>query len=530
MSNLNLTDKLETLVEHRDRLALVTTKSLFEDDSDRFGQFSRRLGNVLFDFSKNKVDRLAFEALVQTAVDLDVEEKRDRMFAGEVINVTEGRAVLHTALRRPAEGSVLAGGADVMPQVRQVLESLKSFSESVRSGDYTVTGGPVTDVVNIGIGGSDLGPRMVTHALRPYHDGPRLHFVSNVDGADLSDTVKQLSPETTLFIVASKSFTTLETMTNAHSARSWLESKVGDSAHQHFVALSTNLEATREFGIPDERTFGFWDWVGGRCSVWSAIGLSVMMAIGSSRFEEFLSGAYEADEHFRTAPLGENIPAIMALLGVWHRNVCACRTYAILPYDNRMQDFPGWLQQLDMESNGKSVATDGKPVVLDTAPVVFGEPGTNGQHAFYQLIHQGTEIVPCDFLVAARGHEATLDYHHRLLASNCFAQSEALMTGRSLEDADGDPHRVFEGDRPSNTFLYEKLDPGTLGMLMALYEHKIFVQGALWNINSFDQWGVELGKELAYSIEGMIDAGDPSQANNGSTRGLLEAFQALRSD
>ena len=450
------------------------------------------------------------------------------MFRGDTINKSENRAALHTALRNHLDRPVLVNGTDVMLDIHHEIGRMQTFCDRVKSGGYSVSGGKITDVVNIGIGGSDLGPRMVTRALSPYHAGPNLHFVANVDGADLADTLKKLDPSTTLFIVASKSFTTTETMVNAKTAFTWMEKAMGESAPGHFVAISANTDATLAFGIPPERTFGIWDWVGGRYSVWSAIGLSVMLAIGKEKFADFLEGAFSADEHFRNASLQENIPVIMALLGIWHRNVCGYSAYAVLPYDNRLADFPRWMQQLSMESNGKSTNLDNRPVSLDTSPVIFGEPGTNGQHAFYQMIHQGTEIIPCDFLLAARGHEPFLDNHHQLLVANCLAQSEALMRGRTAKEAGGDPQRAFAGDRPSNTLLYEKLDPYTLGMLMALYEHKVFVEGILWNINSFDQWGVELGKELAASLAVDIADGNSGNADNGSSRGLLDILFEFR--
>jgi glucose-6-phosphate isomerase len=414
----------------------------------------------------------------------------------------------------------------------------------VRSGKYAVTGGKVTDVVNIGIGGSDLGPAMVVRALSPYADGPRTHFVSNVDGADLSDTLAGLDPKTTMFIIASKTFTTAETMANAKSAQVWVRKAIGaKKAGAHFAALSTNLEATRAFGISDDRTFGFWDWVGGRYSVWSAIGLTVVLAIGPARFRAFLEGAHTVDLHFRQAPLERNIPVIMALLGIWYRNGWGFSTHAVLPYDNRLARFPAYLQQLDMESNGKHVDASGRLVQWQTGPVVWGEPGTNGQHAFYQLIHQGTDVIPCDFLLAARPHEKLGD-HHVMLAANCLAQSEALMAGKTLEEASAEliakgmdkteaarlaPHKVFEGNRPSNTFIYRKLTPKTLGMLIALYEHKVFVQGVVWDINSFDQWGVELGKVLAVEIQPFLSGKKTPARKDSSTRGLVKTFMSLQS-
>ncbi|MGI9352482.1 MAG: glucose-6-phosphate isomerase [Rhizobiaceae bacterium] len=522
MGNTKLTDFLEDLVAHRDRLDLASISALFDDDPERFAKFSVRLGTLHFDFSKNKIDGPAFEFLTGMAKTLGIPGKRDAMFRGDRINKSESRAALHTALRNHLDRPVLVNGTDVMPEIHYELGRMQSFCDQIQSGH------DISDVVNIGIGGSDLGPRMVASALVPYHKGPNLHFVANVDAADLADTLKLLDPSKTLFIIASKTFTTTETMTNAKTALTWMEKAVGEAAADHFVAISSNPEATRQFGIPPERTFGIWDWVGGRYSVWSAIGLSVMLAVGKEKFAEFLEGAFAADEHFMNSEMAENIPVIMALLSIWHRNVCGYSAQAILPYDNRLSDFSRWMQQLTMESNGKSSNLEGNPVLLDTSPVIFGEPGTNGQHAFYQMIHQGTEIIPCDFLLAAKGHEPFLDNHHQLLVANCLAQSEALMRGRGIKEAHDDPHRAFAGDRPSNTLLYETLDPHTLGMLMALYEHKVFVEGALWNINSFDQWGVELGKELAAALSVNIAEGISDDTENGSTRGLLDIFFEFR--
>ncbi len=519
---------LASLEPHWRRVEQTSIHSLFEEDEKRFEDFSLSLNDILFDYSKTRLDGPAFSALVQAASDREIESSRDAMFAGEKINVTEDRAVLHTALRNQSGTPVFVDGKDVMPDIREVLQRMSAFATSVRNGQYRLRGGNITDVVNIGIGGSDLGPKLVAKALSPYADGPNVHFVSNVDGADIADTLQNLVPGTTLFIVASKTFTTQETMANAHQALVWVRDAVGMEYGNHFVGLTTNLEASREFGIDDERTFGFWDWVGGRYSVWSAIGLSVMMAVGPKHFEAFLAGAHEADRHFVSQPLAQNIPVIMAMLGIWHRNVCRYPAHAVLPYDNRLADFPRWLQQLDMESNGKGVTREGASVEMDTGPLVFGEPGTNGQHAFYQLLHQGMTIVPCDFLVAANGHEPDLGEQHALLVANCLAQSEALMLGRSLEEAHGNPHRVFDGNRPSCTFLYRQLTPRTLGTLMALYEHKVFVQGAFWGINSFDQWGVELGKELASRFADAVESDEAALVASGSTLGLLSAFHQLR--
>jgi len=518
-------------------------RDLFAGDAKRFASFSLCMNDLVFDFSKTRLDAPARKSLLALAKSASVEAKREAMFNGDLINATEGRAVLHTALRNRGKETVLVDGKDVMPEIRKVQRAMAKFANAVRSGKYQVTGGKITDIVNIGIGGSDLGPAMATLALSPFHNGPKTWFVSNVDGADLADTFDKIKPETTLFIVASKTFTTQETMRNAESARTMLRKKLGKKdVGDHFAALSTNLEATGKFGIAENRTFGFWDWVGGRYSIWSAIGLSLMIAVGPANFNRFLEGAYRADRHFREAPLDENIPVWMALLGIWHRNIWGYQTQAVLPYDNRLARFPAYLQQLDMESNGKRVMLSGKPVTSDTGAVVWGEPGTNGQHAFYQLIHQGTSVIPCDFLLAAKPNEKMAD-HHDLLVANCLAQSEALMVGKTLEEARAElaraglsnseisrlaPHKVFEGNRPSSTFLYKRLDPGTLGMLIALYEHKVFVQGVIWGINSFDQWGVELGKALANQLVPMVKGKAEAKGKDASTKGLLASFRELK--
>ena len=534
---------LKTLEPHRKRLASVHMRDQFDADPKRFSRFSLTLDDLLFDFSKNRIDADAVAALVDLARNCGLEAKRGAMFSGEPINTTEGRAVLHTALRNRSADPVYVDGKDVMPGIRKVLSAMRRFANAVRSGKYAVSGGKVTDVVNIGIGGSDLGPAMAVRALAPYANGPRLHFVSNVDGADIGDCLKTLDPGTTLFIIASKTFTTAETMANARTAQAWVAKAVGKkNAGAHFSALSTNLDATRAFGIDDERTFGFWDWVGGRYSVWSAIGLSVMIAIGPRNFDAFLEGGYSIDRHFRSEPLEKNIPVMMALIGIWNRNVLGFASHAVLPYDNRLSRFPAYLQQLDMESNGKHVTLEGKAVRWSTGPVVWGEPGTNGQHAFYQLIHQGTDIIPCDFLLAAEPQEK-LGNHHVMLTANCLAQSEALMKGKTLEEATEEleakgmdaksvkalaPHKVFEGNRPSNTIVYRRLDPFALGRLIALYEHKVFVQGVVWNINSYDQWGVELGKVLAVEIEPSLASGKVAVGKDASTRGLVGHWRKLR--
>ncbi|MEZ5872435.1 MAG: glucose-6-phosphate isomerase [Nitratireductor sp.] len=531
------------LAPHQKRLAGVHMRDQFAGDAKRFSRFSASLDDLLLDYSKNRIDGEAFAALVELAREAGVEEKRGAMFAGEPINSTEGRAVLHTALRNRSTDPVYVDGKDVMPGIRKVLAAMRRFANAVRNGKYAVSGGAITDVVNIGIGGSDLGPAMAVRALSPYAKGPRLHFVSNVDGADIGDCLKGLDPCTTLFIIASKTFTTAETMANAATAQAWVAKAVGSKkAGAHFAALSTNLEATRKFGISDERTFGFWDWVGGRYSIWSAIGLSLMIAIGPRNFDAFLDGGYSIDRHFRSAPIEKNLPVILALIGIWNRNALGYGGHAVLPYDNRLSRFPAYLQQLDMESNGKHVTLAGKQVRWATGPLVWGEPGTNGQHAFYQLIHQGTDIIPCDFLLAAEPQEK-LGNHHVMLTANCLAQSEALMKGKTLAEATAEltargmdvasarslaPHKVFEGNRPSNTLLYKKLDPFTLGRLIALYEHKVFVQGVIWNVNSYDQWGVELGKVLAVEIEPALATGKVAPGKDASTKGLVSHWRKLR--
>ncbi len=545
MSKPAFKDCLKLLSKHKTRLAGTHMRDLFGQDPARFEKFSLCLDTLVFDYSKNRIDADVMAALVETANALGVAKKRDAMFAGKIVNPTENRAALHMALRGGTEQTLVVDGKNVTHEVNAVLSQMRVFADAIRDGGYKVTGGRVRDVVNIGIGGSDLGPAMATRALGTFCDGPALHFVSNVDSADLLETLSGLNPETTLFIIASKTFTTTETMLNAATAREWLAAKIGtEQAASHFVAISSNLEATSRFGIPEERCFAIWDWVGGRYSVWSAIGLSLMLAIGPQDFDDFLAGATLVDDHFKTAPLAQNIPVIMALLGVWYRNCWDCPAHAVLPYDNRLAGLPAWLQQLDMESNGKTVDLDGHGIAYPTGPIVFGEPGTNGQHAFFQALHQGSEIVPCDFLVAA-GSAEDRDGHRLILAANCFAQSEALMRGKTLAEAEAEllaggmskkkisrlaPHKVFEGNRPSNTFVYERLNPRTLGMLLALYEHKTFVQGALWNINPFDQWGVELGKQLAGDILPMLENADPSKSNNSSTQGLLRAFSKFRED
>ncbi|MFO1144920.1 MAG: glucose-6-phosphate isomerase [Amaricoccus sp.] len=510
--------------------------NLFDEDPDRFENFSVSLGDMLLDYSKTALDATTLKLLIDLAAARGVPERRDLMFSGAKINTTENRAVLHVALRNRG-GAILVDGKNVMPEVTEVLDRMAAFSDGIRSGRIAASDGkPFTDVVNIGIGGSDLGPVMATLALAPYHDGPRSHFVSNVDGAQIHDTLLHLDPQRTLVVIASKTFTTIETMTNARTAQAWLQATLGDKAGEHFAAVSTALEKTAEWGIDPDRVFGFWDWVGGRYSVWGAVGLPVMIAVGPSNFRQFLSGGYEMDQHFLHAPLHENMPVILGMIGIWHRNFMGYPTRAVLPYDQRLLRLPAYFQQLDMESNGKRVTLDGAPVASSTGPVVWGEPGTNGQHAFYQLIHQGTEIVPCEFMVGAYGHEPALEHHQELLLANCLAQSEALMKGRTLEEALTTvkdpalaPHKVFPGNRPSTTLIYPTLDPAQLGRIIALYEHRVFVEGVIWEIDSFDQWGVELGKELATALLPLVQSGGVgAETKDGSTAGLLGRLAAMR--
>ena len=501
---------------------------MFEADQNRAENFSLTALDMLFDYSKTQVDAGAMDVLLTLAKDAQVAERRDAMFAGAKINETEGRAVLHTALRNLDGGAIMVDGQDVMPEVLDTLARMETVANDVRGSEFT-------DVVNIGIGGSDLGPAMAYIALSPYCDGPRCHFVSNVDAADIADTLRGCDPEKTLFIVASKTFTTVETMTNARTARAWLQDN-GVSTDGRFIALSSNAEAAAEWGIPSERVLGFEDWVGGRYSMWGPIGLSLMIALGADGFKAFLRGGQAMDRHFQSAELHENMPVLLALIGIWHNQGLGHATRAVLPYDNRLARLPAYLQQLEMESNGKSVAMDGGDLPVNSGPVVWGEPGTNGQHAFYQLIHQGTRVIPCEFMVAAEGHEADLRHHHELLIANCLAQSEALMRGRSLDEARGlmakkgltgdelerqARHRVFPGNRPSTTLVVPKLTPEILGQIIALYEHRVLVEGVILGINSFDQWGVELGKELATSLGPLVSGDAPSDGKDGSTQQLL---------
>ncbi len=521
-------------------------RTLFEGDANRFDKFSLRFENTLVDFSKNRITENTLSLLRQLAADTKVKEAIEAMFSGEEINRTEDRSVLHIALRNRANAPIEADGQDVMPEVNEVLDRMKTFSEQIVSGDWKgYSGQSISDIVNIGIGGSDLGPVMVTEALKPYQkEHISVHYVSNVDGTHISETLKHLNPETTLFIIASKTFTTQETMTNATTARDWFLKSAhdGDAVKKHFVALSTNQEAVEAFGIDANNMFGFWDWVGGRYSLWSAIGLSIACAIGFDRFEELLAGGHAMDQHFRTTPVEENIPVTLALIGVWYNNFFGAQAEAILPYDQYMHRFPAYFQQGNMESNGKYIDRNGKPVDYQTGPIIWGEPGTNGQHAFYQLIHQGTKLIPCDFLAPAQSQNPIGDHHPKLLA-NFFAQTEALMMGKTREEAAEELreqgksedevtelaiYKSFEGNKPTNSILFQKLDPYTLGSLIAMYEHKIFVQGIIWNIYSFDQWGVELGKQLAKKILPELSENDEVSSHDVSTNGLINAYKAMR--
>jgi len=534
------------LADHHARIAHVQMRGLFAQDPQRFQRFSLRFQDILLDYSKNRITEETMRLLRALAVEADVRGWAERMFRGEKINVTENRAVLHVALRNRSNRPILVDGSDVMPGVNAVLAHMRDFSESVRSGDWRgFTGEPIRDIVNIGIGGSDLGPVMVTEALKPYAKRDlTMHFVSNIDGTQMVETLRRCRPETTLFIVASKTFTTQETLTNAHTAKAWLLKAAQSEAQvaRHFVAVSTNEGEVRKFGIDPKNMFEFWDWVGGRYSLWSAIGLSIVLSVGFAHFEELLDGAHEMDEHFRTTPLELNLPTTLALIGIWYNNFFGAQTVAILPYDQYMHRFPAYFQQGDMESNGKSVTREGQPVDVSTGPVLWGEPGTNGQHAFYQLIHQGTKLIPCDFLAPARTHNP-IGEHHEILLSNFFAQTEALMRGKNDEEVRSElaaqgvpgemigrllPHKRFEGNRPTNSILFQQLTPRTLGQLIAMYEHKIFVQGVIWGINSFDQWGVELGKQLAKKILPELGGAERVTTHDSSTNELIRHYKELR--
>ncbi len=534
------------LQEHFEQARHLQMRDLFAQDGERFQRFSLQFEDVLLDYSKNLISSETLSLLLELARASNVESWRDRMFHGEKINDTEHRAVLHVALRNRTDNPITIDGEDVMPAVRSVIAQMSAFAGGVRSGDWTgYTGKRITDVVNVGIGGSDLGPKMVYEALKPYrHATMRAHFISNIDGAHTEEILEELDPETTLFVVSSKTFTTQETITNANTARNWFLASAGDEAHiaKHFVAVSTNREAVIEFGIDPDNMFEFWDWVGGRYSLWSAIGLSIMILVGEEHFTALLDGAHAMDNHFATAPLDQNMPVLLAMLGVWYNNFFGAETHAILPYDHYLRSLPMYLEQADMESNGKSVDRDGHNVNYNTGPIVWGATGINGQHAFYQLIHQGTKLIPADFIASIQTH-SKLKQQHDIMMSNFLAQTEALMRGRTLEETraaieasgvsvddvqDRLPHMVFGGNHPSNTILLDKLTPYNLGSLIALYEHKIFVQGIVWNLNSYDQWGVELGKQLAKKILDEIESGDSSAAHDASTHNLISYYLAKR--
>lgn len=538
MSRPRVLEAMAALQERARILRAARTLDLFAADADRFAKFSVALDDFLFDFSKHRIDGETLRLLVALARAADLEGARAALFSGAPFNLTEGRAAAHWALRDLSDRPLIVGGENMRGAIEAEREKVYAFARALRSGELRGAGGaPFTDIVNIGIGGSDLGPAMAVRALSPFAKGPRAHFVSNVDGADMADTLAGLDPARTLFVVSSKTFTTQETMANAALARAFIVDKLGEAAvAAHFAAVSTRLDKVAEFGVDPSRVFGFWDWVGGRYSIWSAISLSLVIAIGPENFTEFLRGGSDMDAHFRSAPLERNIPALMGLIGVFHRDVEGRAAQAIIPYDQRLARFPAYLQQLDMESNGKSVTRDGGVAEFATGPIVFGEPGTNGQHAFFQLLHQGTDVTPIDFLIAAEPIDADA-HHHALLFANCLAQSEAFMRGRTLAEAKAQlaaagldaarvealaPHKVFTGDRPSSVLLYSKLDPRTLGRLVALYEHKVFVQSAIWDINPFDQWGVELGKELANRLAPIVENKNaPLDGLDGSTAGLI---------
>ncbi|MBB5396358.1 glucose-6-phosphate isomerase [Mucilaginibacter sp. AK015] len=539
------TQAYKYLTDHYIDIVSKSLKELFEADNQRFEKFSLQFDDLLLDYSKNRIDDETVALLIQLARECGVNKAVEAMYSGEKINVTEGRPVLHIALRNRSNTPIYVEGKDVMPDVNRVLNQMKYFSEAIISGEWKgYTGKAITDVVNIGIGGSDLGPVMVTEALKAYKNHLNLHFVSNVDATHIVETLKTVDPETTLFLVASKTFTTQETMGNAHSARDWFIKNGGkdEDVAKHFVALSTNTEGVEKFGIDTKNMFEFWDWVGGRYSLWSAIGLSISLSIGFENFVELLDGAHAMDNHFKDAPLEQNLPVILALIGIWHNNFFEAETQAILPYDQYMHRFAAYFQQGDMESNGKHVDRNGKHVDYQTGPVIWGEPGTNGQHAFYQLIHQGTKLIPCDFIAPAQSHNP-LGEHHNMLLSNFFAQTEALMNGKTEDEVIAElkkagktdeeiekiaPFKVFEGNRPTNSILVKKITPRTLGSLIAMYEHKIFVQGIIWNIYSFDQWGVELGKQLAGKILPELKDDAEVTSHDSSTNGLINQYKAWR--
>lgn len=543
MPSLEQHESWKALQRHYSKIKDKHLRELFAEDPERFKKFSVQFNDFLLDYSKNRATDKTMELLFKLAEDVKLKAWISKMFKGEKINFTENRAVLHTALRNRSNQPVYVDGADVMPKVNDVLQHMKEFSGQVRSGEWKgYTGKEITDVVNIGIGGSDLGPVMVTEALKPYgKEGLSVHFVSNVDATHIAETLKIVNPETTLFIISSKTFTTQETLANANTAKKWFleKSKSEQAIAKHFIAISTNGVEVQRFGIDIKNMFEFWDWVGGRYSLWSAIGLSIAIFIGFENFEQLLTGAYEMDEHFKTAPFDKNLPVIMAMLGVWYNNFFGADTYAILPYDQYLHRFPAYLQQGDMESNGKRIDKQGAEVEYSTGPVIWGEPGTNGQHAFYQLIHQGTKLIPADFIAPIESQNP-IGEHHKMLLSNFFAQTEALMKGKNEKEAREElkraglsgkdlktllPHKIFPGNKPTNSILIKKLTPKNLGSLIAMYEHKIFTQGVIWNINSFDQWGVELGKQLAKAILPELDKNAPLSKHDSSTSGLIQYYR-----
>ena len=544
MADLTKLPAWTALQDHFDFFKDIHLNDLFLD-KNRFSEFSIQLDDILLDFSKNRINSDTFRLLLNLAEETGVRSAIDAMFSGEIINTTEKRSVLHTALRNRSNTPTYVGDSDVMPQINKVLQKMKHFTDDVRSGRWIgYSGKPITDVVNIGIGGSDLGPLMVTESLKSYGGNLRVHFVSNVDGTHIAETLKQINTETTLFVIASKTFTTQETLTNAHSAKDWFlqsEANVEDVA-KHFIAISTNVEGVASFGIDTQNMFEFWDWVGGRYSLWSSIGLSIALYIGFEKYEELLLGAHEMDLHYKTAPFEENIPVILGLLGVWYNNFFSAESHCILPYDQYMHRFAAYFQQGDMESNGKYIKKNGEKVNYSTGPIVWGEPGTNGQHAFYQLIHQGTKLIPCDFIAPVNTHNPIGDHHIKLL-SNFFAQTEALMKGKTSEQAkielklegysDSDiaallPHKIFEGNKPTNSIFVKKLTPKVLGSLIAMYEHKIYTQSVIWNVNAFDQWGVELGKQLARVILPELSNSNKIESHDSSTNGLIEFYKENR--
>ena len=546
MPSISQSKAWQALTDHQREIARTHMRDLFEADPKRFSKFSIRWNDILLDYSKNRITEKTISLLIHLAREADVQGWTEKMFRGEKINVTEGRAVLHIAIRNRTNAPIIVDGEDVMPAVNSVLFRMRSFTESVRTGAWKgYTGKAMTDVVNIGIGGSDLGPVMVTEALKPYgHPRLNVHFVSNIDGTHLAETLKNLNPESTLFIISSKTFTTQETITNAQSAKRWFlgHAKEISAVARHFVAVSTNAKAVSAFGIDTKTMFEFWDWVGGRYSLWSAIGLSIALYVGMESFEELLAGAHEMDQHFRTAPPERNMPIILALLGIWYNNFFGAETHAIIPYDQYMHRFAAYFQQGDMESNGKGVTRDGRVVDYSTGPVIWGEPGTNGQHAFFQLLHQGTKLTPADFLAPMQTHNP-MGEHHSILLSNFLAQTEALMRGKTETEARREleasgmsgealtkllPHKVFPGNRPTNSIVFKKVTPRTLGSLIAMYEHKIFTQGLIWSVNSFDQWGVELGKQLAKAILPELQNEESVRTHDSSTNGLISFYKEHR--